>query len=95
MKYHILAIFLIFLLGLVTLNAAPTPASEKTVTGTANKGAFNPAFDEIVVESSLTVRGKSPGPRQGRKLVVIPANENITVKTSLTDPSSTTAKASS
>lgn len=29
--------------------------------------AFGPAFDEIVVQSSLTVRRKSPNSRQSRK----------------------------
>ncbi|KAG8321512.1 hypothetical protein J6590_045578 [Homalodisca vitripennis] len=61
--------------------------------------AFVPAFDEIVVESSLTVRGRSgptsPTQRQGRtRLLVVPTPGTPLNSTSLsantTDPTTTT-----
>ncbi|XP_022188957.2 uncharacterized protein LOC111047503 [Nilaparvata lugens] len=79
------------LLLLVVAGAFPTPANDKTSTGTASKGgAFNPSFDEIVVESSLTVRGKS-SQRQGKKLVVAPTVDPVTIKIASGVPLSTAA----
>ncbi|RZF32522.1 hypothetical protein LSTR_LSTR011301 [Laodelphax striatellus] len=69
------------------------PSQRQNLNGTANKGgAFNPSFDEIVVESSLTVRGKS-SQRQGKKLGVAPTVDPVTIKIASGVPLSTAATA--
>ncbi|KAJ9591626.1 hypothetical protein L9F63_001840, partial [Diploptera punctata] len=75
----------------VLLCAAVTVLLLLTVSQAADtdtpKSAFGQAFDEIVVESTLTVRGKNPA-RQSR-------NKSLSLKQKPTSPSSTTSSTDS
>ncbi|XP_046674476.1 integumentary mucin C.1-like [Homalodisca vitripennis] len=91
------AVSLLFVAASTAVCAAPGP--QTAAPATPNKSAFVPAFDEIVVESSLTVRGRSgptsPTQRQGRtRLLVVPTPGTPLNSTSLssntTDPTTTT-----
>ncbi|XP_054269838.1 uncharacterized protein LOC128991118 [Macrosteles quadrilineatus] len=84
------------LLLLCVASVAYTAPAPQAPTSSPNKSAFIPAFDEIVVESSLRVKGRSgptnPIQRQGRtKLLVVPTPGTPLNGTSSSTSTSTTS----